>query len=82
MGKDERFIEYIKDRPGHDRRYSIDWSEIRQELGWEPMHNFKEGLEKTIGWYTKNKEWWQRVKTGSYKEYYKKQYGNGDRHTH
>ncbi|NOY89242.1 MAG: dTDP-glucose 4,6-dehydratase [FCB group bacterium] len=74
MGKGENFIEYVKDRPGHDRRYSIDWSEIKKELGWQPKHSFKEGLKKTIEWYIKNKDWWQRVKSGSYKAYYKKQY--------
>lgn len=75
MGKDESFIEYVKDRPGHDRRYDVDWSKIKNELGWEPQHSFDEWLEKTIGWYKDNIQWWQRVKNGRYREYYKKQYG-------
>lgn len=75
LGKDESFIEYVKDRPGHDRRYDVDWSKIKKELGWEPQHNFDEYLEKTVEWYKENTDWWQRVKSGEYKEYYDRQYG-------
>ena len=75
MGKDESFIEYVKDRPGHDRRYAVDWSKIKNELGWEPMHNFEEWLEKTVAWYKENEKWWRDVKTGDYQKYYKEQYG-------
>jgi dTDP-glucose 4,6-dehydratase len=75
LGKDESFIEFVKDRPGHDRRYAIDWSKIKQELGWEPMHNFDTWLEKTVNWYKENEWWWKDIKSGSYKEYYEKQYG-------
>ncbi len=75
LGKDESFIEYVKDRPGHDRRYDVDWSKIKKELGWEPQHNFDEYLEKTVAWYKENTDWWQRVKSGEYKEYYDRQYG-------
>lgn len=75
LGKDESFIEYVKDRPGHDRRYDVDWSKIKNELGWEPQHNFDEYLEKTVTWYKENTAWWQRVKSGEYKEYYDRQYG-------
>lgn len=75
LGKDESFIEYVKDRPGHDRRYDVDWSKIKNELGWEPQHNFDEYLEKTVEWYKENTDWWQRVKSGEYKEYYDRQYG-------
>ena len=75
MGKDESFIEHIKDRPGHDRRYAVDWSKIEKELGWKPLHNFDEWLEKTIEWYKTNEKWWKDVKDGSYKKYYKEQYG-------
>jgi dTDP-glucose 4,6-dehydratase len=74
MGKDESQIEYVKDRPGHDRRYAMDWSKINRELGWSPKHGFDEYLKITIDWYTKNKEWWQRIKTGEYLKYYDKQY--------
>jgi len=75
MGKDENFIEYVKDRPGHDRRYAVDWSKIKNELGWKPLHNFDEWLEKTIAWYKENENWWRDVKTGEYQKYYKEQYG-------
>lgn len=76
LGKDESFIEYVKDRPGHDRKYSIDWSKIKNELGWSPLHSFDEWLLATVRWYQENREWWQSVKNGEYKEYYKKQYGS------
>lgn len=75
MGKDESFIEYVKDRPGHDRRYAIDWSTIKRELGWKPIYSFEENLKKTVEWYKANENWWKRVKSGAYKEYYQKQYG-------
>lgn len=74
MGKDEDSIEYVKDRPGHDRRYAIDWSTIQKELGWEPKYNFSQALEKTIQWYKDNETWWKHVKNGKYQEYYKQQY--------
>lgn len=59
MGKDEGWIEYVKDRPGHDRRYAIDWSKIKQELGWHPQHTFDTALRKTIQWYSEHQEWWK-----------------------
>ncbi len=74
LKKDEGMIEYVKDRPGHDRRYAIDWSKTKEELGWEPLHNFDHWLEKTVTWFSDNREWWERIKTGTYTEYYKKQY--------
>lgn len=76
MGKGEDMIEYVKDRPGHDRRYAIDFSKIKNELGWEPLHSFDEWLELTVKWYQENTEWWKDVKSGSYQNYYNKQYGN------
>jgi dTDP-glucose 4,6-dehydratase len=75
MGKDESSIEFVKDRPGHDRRYAIDWSKINRELGWAPQNDFEEWLRKTIEWYKTHESWWKRVKSGAYQEYYKKQYG-------
>ncbi|HSD99003.1 MAG TPA: dTDP-glucose 4,6-dehydratase [Patescibacteria group bacterium] len=74
LGADENQIEFVKDRPGHDRRYAIDWTKINKELGWEPKHNFSEWLEKTVQWYKDNESWWKNVKNGSYDSYYKKQY--------
>ncbi len=74
LGKGEDMIEYVKDRPGHDRRYAIDWTKIQTELGWQPLHSFDEWLEKTTQWYKDHQEWWQHIKSGDYKDYYKKQY--------
>jgi dTDP-glucose 4,6-dehydratase len=67
-------IEYVTDRPGHDRRYAVDFSKITGELGWKPEHNFDEWLTSTVEWYKSNKAWWKNVKSGEYQEYYKKQY--------
>ncbi|MBI2031340.1 MAG: dTDP-glucose 4,6-dehydratase [Candidatus Levybacteria bacterium] len=75
LNANEEMIEFIKDRPGHDRKYAVDWSKIKNELDWEPQHSFDEWLEKTVEWYKKNSDWWKRVKTGEYQEYYNKQYG-------
>lgn len=74
LDADEDAIEFVKDRPGHDRRYAIDWTKINRELGWEPLHDFSTWLEKTVGWYKANESWWRNVKNGSYEAYYKKQY--------
>ncbi len=76
MGKDESMIEYVKDRPGHDRKYAIDWSKINRQLGWKPQHNFDEYLKITINWYLNNQDWWKKIKSGEYQKYYQKQYKN------
>lgn len=68
-------IKFVKDRPGHDRRYAIDASKIKNELGWEPSVTFEEGIMKTIDWYLENPEWVASVVDGTYQEYYLKQYG-------
>ncbi|MDF0706879.1 dTDP-glucose 4,6-dehydratase [Flagellimonas okinawensis] len=73
-GTSEKLITFVKDRPGHDLRYAIDATKIKQELGWEPSVTFEEGLENTINWYFDNKEWLDNVTSGDYLEYYKKQY--------
>lgn len=75
LGKDESSIEFVKDRPGHDRRYAIDWTKINRELGWKPLYDFDTWLEKTVQWYKDNEKWWKDIKDGSYKDYYAKQYG-------
>jgi dTDP-glucose 4,6-dehydratase len=75
MGKDESSIEHVTDRPGHDRRYAIDFSKIKNELNWEPKVSFKEGLKRTIEWYQNNESWWKNIKSGDYQKYYEKQYG-------
>jgi dTDP-glucose 4,6-dehydratase len=67
-------IQFVEDRPGHDRRYSLDCSKIHQ-LGWEPRHQFQEALESTVRWYTDNRWWWEKLKAGEYESYYAKQYG-------
>lgn len=75
LGKDESYIEFVKDRPGHDRKYDVDWSKIKNELGWEPQNSFDEYLAKTVEWYKNNRQWWERIKSGEYKKYYEQQYG-------
>ncbi|MBI4435679.1 dTDP-glucose 4,6-dehydratase [Candidatus Uhrbacteria bacterium] len=74
-GRGTDAIEYVKDRPGHDRRYAINSNKLRAELGWEPQVSFEEGLAQTVEWYKRNREWVDRCRTGAYKEYYDKQYG-------
>jgi len=66
MGKDASLVEFVRDRPGHDRRYAIDWSKIQRELGWKPQHDFEEWLTKTIEWYKTHQSWWKRIKSGAY----------------
>ena len=63
---------FVPDRKGHDRRYAIDSTKIKKELGWRPKCDFDKGLEMTIDWYLKNKEWWKKIKSGEYKRYYKR----------
>ena len=75
-GSAAKLITYIKDRAGHDQRYAIDASKIREELGWTPSINFEDGLSKTIDWYLANKEWIDKVTSGSYQNYYDQQYNN------
>jgi dTDP-glucose 4,6-dehydratase len=74
-GRDESLIEYVKDRPGHDRRYSLGSDKIREELGWEAQVRFDEGLARTVEWYRDNEEWWAPIRSGEYRDYYEKQYG-------
>ncbi|MCE9672702.1 dTDP-glucose 4,6-dehydratase [Myxococcus stipitatus] len=74
VGKPESLIQYVKDRPGHDRRYAIDPSKIRAELGWSPVHTFEQGLADTVHWYLEHRQWWQRVTSGAYQRYYETQY--------
>jgi len=74
LNKSEELIQYVKDRPGHDRRYAIDSSKIKNELGWQPEFLFEEAIGKTIDWYLKNKSWWESIISGDYVKYYNKQY--------
>ena len=74
MDKGEDMIEFVKDRPGHDRRYAIDWSKIHNELGWAPLNDFDTWLAKTVDWYKENEKWWKDIKSGEYKTYYEEHY--------
>ncbi|MEC7646688.1 MAG: dTDP-glucose 4,6-dehydratase [Bacteroidota bacterium] len=74
IGTSESLINYVKDRPGHDKRYAIDATKLKNELGWEPSLQFEEGLAKTIDWYLNNEEWMDNITTGDYQNYYKEQY--------
>ena len=76
LGKPESLITYVKDRPGHDRRYAIDPTKIHSELGWLPTTSFDEGIKKTIRWYLENQKWWKDILAGDYQNYYEKMYGN------
>lgn len=73
MNKDESEIEFIKDRPGHDRKYSVDWSKLHDELGWSPSVTLEEGLAKTVAWYQANQSWWQPLKEKN-QQYFAQQY--------
>ena len=75
LGKGEEMIEYVKDRPGHDRRYAMDFSKIKNELGWQPRMSFEEGMKKTVELYKENQNWWKKIKSGEYLKYYERQYG-------
>ena len=74
LGKSEDLIEFVPDRRGHDLRYAIDPTKIKTELGWEPETKFEDGIKKTIDWYLNNREWWEEIISGEYKDYYKRMY--------
>jgi len=74
LERDESLIEFVKDRPGHDRRYALDWAKLRR-LGWGPQAKFEETLRQTVAWYKESETWWRRVKSGEYLKYYQAQYG-------
>ncbi len=74
LGKTEKLIKYVKDRPGHDRRYAIDCSKIKGELDWRPEVDFADGIQAMIDWYIANRRWWENIKSGQYRQYYEKQY--------
>ena len=75
LGKSEELIAFVKDRPGHDRRYAIDPSKIHRELGWLPQTSFEDGIQKTVEWYLQNRSWWEHIRSGDYRRYYEQQYG-------
>ncbi|MBA4251322.1 MAG: dTDP-glucose 4,6-dehydratase [Chlorobiaceae bacterium] len=75
LNKSEELIQYVKDRPGHDRRYAIDSSKISNEIGWAPLNSFENAIAMTVEWYLKNQAWWNRIITGEYRNYFNVQYG-------
>ena len=76
LGKPETLIRHVKDRPGHDRRYALSAAKIRSELGWEPKVAFEQGIEDTVRWYVDNPQWWGKIVSGEYRQYYERMYGN------
>lgn len=74
IGKSESLIKFVKDRPGHDRRYALDITKIKEELGWTPSISFEEGLKSTIKWYLENRDWWEEIINGEYMNYYQRMY--------
>jgi dTDP-glucose 4,6-dehydratase len=76
LGTSETLIQFVTDRPGHDRRYAIDPTKIQTELGWEPTTRFAEGIQKTIQWYLDNTSWWEHILSGEYQQYYQTMYGD------
>jgi dTDP-glucose 4,6-dehydratase len=76
LGKSQDLVQYVKDRPGHDRRYAIDPTKAARELHWAPRRSFEDALAETVRWYVANRPWWERVMSGEYQTYYQRQYGN------
>lgn len=74
LGKPSDLVERVGDRPAHDRRYAVDTTKIKNELGWVPKTPFNEGLARTVAWYQENREWWSEIKSGAYLSYYEKNY--------
>ncbi len=74
LGKPESLMQYVKDRPGHDRRYALDSSKLQRELGWSPIVPFEEGIRRTIDWYTSNADWLDHARSGEYRNYYDRHY--------
>jgi dTDP-glucose 4,6-dehydratase len=76
LGKPHSLIRFVKDRPGHDRRYAIDFSKIERDLKWRPRVSFEEGIRLTVDWYLEHRPWWRKIKSGEYMNYYKRMYEN------
>ncbi len=76
LKKPESLIKFVEDRPGHDRRYAIDSTKLRDELGWDVTHSFEEAMDLTIRWYVEHRDWWKKIKSGEYVRYYEEMYGH------
>jgi len=76
LNKPESLLRFVKDRPGHDRRYALDTAKIARELGWYPQCSFEEGIRHTIAWYRHHAGWWEKIKSGEYRSYYQRMYGD------
>jgi dTDP-glucose 4,6-dehydratase len=76
LNKPESLIKFVEDRPGHDRRYAIDSTKLRNDLGWNVVYSLEEGIDRTIRWYVENRPWWEKIKSGEYLRYYEKMYGH------
>ena len=78
LGKPDTLMRHVPDRPGHDRRYSLDSTRL-QRLGWRPQHDFDAALRSTVEWYVANESWWRPIKSGEYRDYYERNYANRER---
>jgi dTDP-glucose 4,6-dehydratase len=76
LNRPESLIKFVKDRPGHDRRYAIDSTKLRNDLGWDVVYSFEDGINRTIRWYVENRHWWEKIKSGEYLSYYERMYGH------
>lgn len=76
LNKPESLVRFVKDRPGHDRRYALDTAKIARELGWYPQRSFEEGIRHTVAWYRQHAGWWKKIKSGEYRSYYQRMYGD------
>jgi dTDP-glucose 4,6-dehydratase len=76
LNKPESLLRFVKDRPGHDRRYALDTAKIARELGWYPQRSFEEGIRHTVAWYRHHAGWWEKIKSGEYRSYYQRMYGS------
>jgi dTDP-glucose 4,6-dehydratase len=74
LDKPQSLIQFVTDRPGHDRRYALDIAKITRDLGWKPAYSFEKALSATVDWYLKNESWWRRIKSGEYAKYYDRMY--------
>jgi dTDP-glucose 4,6-dehydratase len=78
LGKPKSLVKMVQDRPGHVRRHAVDTEKIRSTLGWKPEVDFETGMADTVKWYAENRWWWERIKSGEFKEYYRKMYAGLD----